>query len=137
MSNVHRVFIPINDDDTEKNMNARDLTREAARRIAMRAAGRSPDPSPSQIRAAQTAAPPIGMPPSPAELEKIAAIAAIVGTDGADPAATLAACEALMGSFAVDEAAARRQLSARERAMLGEMRGVSAVAYLAQKRGAR
>ena len=72
--------------------------------------------------------------PSPADLEKVAAIAAIVGTNPADAAATLAACEALMGKIANSEAAALRQLSERERAMLASSRFPSAAVYLARKR---
>jgi len=131
------IFIPINRNPQEAHMNTVNTT-EAARRVAQRRAGINPDPSPAHVRAVRlAAASPVGAPPTPLELEKIASIAAIVGTDPGDAAATLAACEALMAAYARDEAAARRQLSARERAMLSGMHGVSAVAYLARKRGAR
>ena len=69
--------------------------------------------------------------PSPADMEKIAAIAEIVGTDGS-PAATLAACWVLMGQLALDEEAALRQLSDRERTMVKE-KGISAAGYLKMK----
>lgn len=72
--------------------------------------------------------------PASAEVEKkIAAIAEIVGTNPTDPAATLAACEALMGQLAANDAAALRQLSDRERTMLASS-GVSPTRYLARKR---